>query len=130
MKKKIGVLSAVTFLLISMFSISAFAATDTSSWNVNYTPGAPSGSANPVNYLYVESSVNRFYAKCSNLTGASGKIVTIKCQDFPNHVGPFYFHDSGYDATFKTPVTADSVGFKVVISGPGSCSSNGYILGL
>ena len=130
MKKKIGVLSAVTFLLINMFSINAFAATDYSSWNVNYTPGAPSGSANPTNYLYVESSVNRFYAECTKLTGASDGTVTITCLDFPKNVGPFYFHNSGEYANFTTPVKADSVGFKVVISGSGSCYSTGYIMGI
>lgn len=99
MKKKILAMFSVAMLAVGMFSTSALAS-DFDLWDVNYTTGAPSGSANPVDYLYVKSPTGNFNASCTHIEGS------------------------------KTPVTADSVGFKVVISGPGSCSSNGYILGL
>ena len=126
MKKKILAMFSVAMLAVGMFSTSALAS-DYDFWDVNYTAGAPSGSANPVDYLYVKSPTGNFNASCTHIEGSSDKKVTISCVTFSN-VKPIEFKKEESEP-IKTTASISDVKFKVAATGSLNCYSTGYIIG-
>lgn len=125
MKKKILAMFSVAMLAVGMFSTSALAS-DFDFWDVNYTTGAPSGSANPVDYLYVKSPTGNFNTSCTHIEGSSDKKVTISCVTFSNVNIEFKKVEN---KPFETTASSSDVKFKVAATGSLNCSSTGYIFG-
>lgn len=126
MKKRIklrnGIILCLTMSMLFGFTTVAHA----DLWSVDYTAGAPSGSANPVDYVYVEYDIGGYYARCSSITGSSDKKVTITGIDVKmNHTVTFTAPGS---ANFTTTAASGRVGFKVAASASTNCSANGYII--
>ena len=61
MKKKLVAALCIAALAVGMFPVNVLAASS-DSWKVDYTKGAPSGSANPVDYAYVSYDAEGFYS--------------------------------------------------------------------
>ena len=121
MNKRLLAILSVAVLSIGMFSTSAFAA----NWKVNYTPGAPSGSASPVQYVHVKSSTHNYIAKCNSLSGPRGTTVTITGN--VNLSETVRFDAAGETNSFSSAASINGVDFRVAITTNSQCSGSGYI---
>ena len=124
MKKKILAMFSVAMLAVGMFSTSALAST-TKNWTVNYAPGAPSGSANPVQYVYFTNVETEFSAGCNTFSGPSGKKVTITADIGLSRSVTFGYAGDSY--SFSSNANSGKINFKVALSASSNSSATGYI---
>ena len=129
MKKKLVAALCIAALAVGIFPANVLAASS-DSWKVDYTKGAPSGSANPVDYAYVSYDSDGFYSYCSSITGSNDKRVSVTA----TNVGGFkngstkYITSTGRSARWQTVnSTKGTVTFKFVASGATNCSARGTI---
>lgn len=91
-------------------------------WSVNYYKGAPTTTANPIDYAYVEYYY-KYKAMAYKLTGSSNRMVTISNAKMTTQ----YIKPSATTQTWTVRSSSGNMTFKVVASGSESCYSTGMI---
>lgn len=91
-------------------------------WSVNYYKGAPTTTANPIDYAYVEYYY-KYKAMAYKLTGSSNRMVTISNAKMTTQ----YMKPSATTQTWTVRSGSGNMTFKVVASGSESCYSTGMI---
>lgn len=91
-------------------------------WSVNYYKGAPTTTANPIDYAYVEYYY-KYKAMAYKLTGSSNRMVTISNAKMTTQ----YIKPSATTQTWTVRSGSGNMTFKVVASGSESCYSTGMI---
>lgn len=91
-------------------------------WSVNYYKGAPTTTANPIDYVYVEYYY-KYKAMAYKLTGSSNRMVTISNAKMTTQ----YIKPSATTQTWTVRSGSGNMTFKVVASGSESCYSTGMI---
>ena len=91
-------------------------------WSVNYYKGAPTTTANPIDYAYVEYYY-KYKALAYKLTGSSNRMVTISNAKMTTQ----YIKPSATTQTWTVRSGSGNMTFKVVASGSESCYSTGMI---
>ena len=120
-KLKMSMAMAAMSMMMLLPAAPAFAAiSDT--WSVNYYKGAPTTTANPVDYVYVEYYY-KYKAMTYKLTGSSNRMVTISNDKMTTQ----YIRPSETTKTWELKNTSGVVTFRVVASGSESCYSTGMI---
>ena len=128
MKKKLVAALCIAALAVGIFPANVLAASS-ASWKVDYTTGAPSGSANPVDQKAIKYSANGFYSNCSSITGSNNRRVTVTANTggFKNG-STKYITTTGRSAKWQTVnSTTGDVTFRFVASGSTNCSARGTI---
>lgn len=98
-------------------------ASTSDTWSVNYYKGAPTTTANPIDYAYVEYYY-KYKAMAYDLTGSSDRTVTISNANMTTQ----YIKPSAKTRTWTVKKGSSTVvTFKVVASGSESCYSTGMI---
>ena len=121
-KLKMSMAMAAMSMMMLLPAAPVFASTsDTQS--VNYYKGAPTTSANPIDYAYVEYYY-KYKAMAYDLTGSSDRTVTISNANMTTQ----YIKPSATTRTWTIKKGSSTVvTFKVVASGSESCYSTGMI---
>ena len=91
-------------------------------WSVNYYKGAPTTTANPIDYAYVEYYY-KYKAMAYKLTGSSNRMVTVSNAKMTTQ----YIKPSATTQTWTVRSGSGNMTFKVVASGSESCYSTGMI---
>ena len=91
-------------------------------WSVNYYKGAPTTTANPIDYAYVEYYY-KYKAMAYKLTGSSNRMVTISNAKMTTQ----YIKPSATTQPWTVRSGSGNMTFKVVASGSESCYSTGMI---
>lgn len=91
-------------------------------WSVNYYKGAPTTTANPIDYAYVEYYY-KYKAMAYKLTGSSNRMVTISNAKMTTQ----YIKPSVTTQTWTVRSGSGNMALKVVASGSESCYSTGMI---
>lgn len=91
-------------------------------WSVNYYKGAPTTTANPIDYAYVEYYY-KYKAMAYKLIGSSNRMVTISNAKMTTQ----YIKPSATTQTWTVRSGSGNMTFKVVASGSESCYSTGMI---
>ena len=91
-------------------------------WSVNYYQRAPTTTANPIDYAYVEYYY-KYKAMAYKLTGSSNRMVTISNAKMTTQ----YIKPSATTQTWTVRSGSGNMTFKVVASGSESCYSTGMI---
>lgn len=91
-------------------------------WSVNYYKGAPTTTANPIDYAYVEYYY-KYKAMAYKLTGSSNRMATISNAKMTTQ----YIKPSATTQTWTVRSGSGNMTFKVVASGSESCYSTGMI---
>ena len=120
-KLKMSMAMAAMSMMMLLPAAPAFAAiSDT--WSVNYYKAAPAGTADPIDYVYVEYYY-KYKAMTYKLTGSSNRMVTISNDKMTTQ----YIRPSETTKTWELKNTSGVVTFRVVASGSESCYSTGMI---
>lgn len=120
-KLKMSMAMAAMSMMMLLPAAPAFAAiSDT--WSVNYYKAAPAGTADPIDYVYVEYYY-KYKATASKLVGSSDRMVTISNK----YMTTQRIVPSATTKTWAVNGVSGVMTFKVVASGSDSCYSKGII---
>lgn len=120
-KLKMSMAMAAMSMMMLLPAAPVFASiSDTQS--VNYYKGAPTTTANPIDYAYVEYYY-KYKAMAYKLTGSSNRMVTISNAKMTTQ----YIKPSATTQTWTVRSGSGNMTFKVVASGSESCYSTGMI---
>ena len=121
-KLKMSMAMAAMSMMMLLPAAPVFASTS-DTWSVNYYKGAPTTTANPIDYAYVEYYY-KYKAMAYDLTGSSDRTVTISNANMTTQ----YIKPSATTRTWTIKKGSSTVvTFKVVASGIESCYSTGMI---
>ena len=121
-KLKMSMAMAAMSMMMLLPAAPVFASTS-DTWSVNYYKGAPTTTANPIDYAYVEYYY-KYKAMAYDLTGSSDRTVTISNANMTT----LYIKPSATTRTWTVKKGSSTVvTFKVVASGSESCYSTGMI---
>ena len=121
-KLKMSMAMAAMSMMMLLPAAPVFASTS-DTWSVNYYKGAPTTTANPIDYVYVEYYY-KYKAMTYKLTGSSDRTVTISNANMTTQ----YIKPSAKTRTWTVKKGSSTVvTFKVVASGSESCYSTGMI---
>ncbi len=121
-KLKMSMAMAAMSMMMLLPAAPVFASTS-DTWSVNYYKGAPTTTANPIDYAYVEYYY-KYKAMAYDLTGSSDRTVTISNANMTTQ----YIKPSATTRTWTVKKRSSTVlTFKVVASGSESCYSTGMI---
>ena len=121
-KLKMSMAMAAMSMMMLLPAAPVFASTS-DTWSVNYYKGAPTTTANPIDYAYVEYYY-KYKAMAYDLTGSSDRTVTISNANMTTQ----YIKPSATTRTWTVKKGSSTVvTFKVVASGSESCYSTGMI---
>ena len=110
-KLKMSMAMAAMSMMMLLPAAPVFASTS-DTWSVNYYKGAPTTTANPVDYVYVEYYY-KYKAMTYKLTGSSNRMVTISNDKMTTQ----YIRPSETTKTWELKNTSGVVTFRVVASG-------------
>lgn len=120
-KLKMSMAMAAMSMMMLLPAAPVFASTS-DTWSVNYYKGAPTTTANPIDYAYVEYYY-KYKAMAYKLTGSSNRMVTISNAKMTTQ----YIKPSATTQTWTVRSGSGNMTFKVVASGSESCYSTGMI---
>ena len=121
-KLKMSMAMAAMSMMMLLPAAPVFASTS-DTWSVNYYKGAPTTTANPIDYAYVEYYY-KYKAMAYDLTGSSDRTVTISNANMTTQ----YIKPSATTRTWTVKKGSSTVvTFKVVARGSESCYSTGMI---
>ena len=121
-KLKMSMAMAAMSMMMLLPAAPVFASTS-DTWSVNYYKGAPTTTANPIDYAYVEYYY-KYKAMAYDLTGSSDRTVIISNANMTTQ----YIKPSATTRTWTVKKGSSTVvTFKVVASGSESCYSTGMI---
>ena len=121
-KLKMSMAMAAMSMMMLLPAAPVFASTS-DTWSVNYYKGAPTTTANPIDYAYVEYYY-KYKAMAYDLTGSSDRTVTISNANMTTQ----YIKPSATTRTWTVKKGSSTVvTFKVVASGSESYYSTGMI---
>lgn len=121
-KLKMSMAMAAMSMMMLLPAAPVFASTS-DTWSVNYYKGAPTTTANPIDYAYAEYYY-KYKAMAYDLTGSSDRTVTISNANMTTQ----YIKPSATTRTWTVKKRSSTVlTFKVVASGSESCYSTGMI---
>ncbi len=120
-KLKMSMAMAAMSMMMLLPAVPVFASTS-DTWSVNYYKGAPTTTANPIDYVYVEYYY-KYKAMAYKLTGSSDRTVTISNANITTQ----YIKPSATTKTWTARSGSGNMTFKVVASGSESCYSTGMI---